>query len=451
LTDAQSRPSLSAVLGNRNFLMLWLAQALSQTAQNAIWFGLMVVVEEQTQSTTHMSIVVLTSVIPSVLLGIIAGVFVDRMNKKSVLIATNALRAVAVIAFLFYGSALWVVYLVNFVFCCISQFFAPAEAALIPQLVPRRQLITANSFFNVTLTLSQLVGLVILGPPIVKLFGAQTLFISISVVFAICTILVSFLPKGETPKNSVSSLESDKLVNQLWVEVKEGWDFITADRTTSSAMVNLATMSCLMLVMATLAPRYVVAVLGIPADNSVFVLAPAGLGVLLGTTLLPRLTHRFHKRSLMNTGVTVMGIGLFLMGMLDTISHLVPTALSSAIGLAQQPAAVGLIPALLLLAIVFGLQYSFVTIPAQTLLMERAPVSTRGRVFAVQIMLGNVASIFPLLFVGGLSDVFGIRLVIALVGMVTFVFGLMSVRRARAGVSASVNSHSSKSQPSSSP
>lgn len=416
------------MLQNRNFLMLWVAQALSQTAQNAIWFALLVVVEETTQSTTQMSVAVLTSILPSVMLGIIAGVFVDRMNKKTVLLVTNLLRAVTVLGYLLYSSALWLVFAVNFVFCCISQFFAPAEASTIPQLVPRRQLITANGLFNLTFTGSQLAGLVILGPPIIKFFGAQTLFLLVAAVYVVCSLLVYLLPKGEQPANPLSTLHRDTLVAQIWTEVKEGWNFITTDKGTSFAMVNLTLMSCLMLVMATLAPRYMVAVLQVRADDSVYILAPAGLGVLLGTSLLGRLSQRFSKQSLVNAGLVSMGLGLVLMGLIEGIARRVPDVLARGLGLIDQPIGIGLIPAVMVLAVFFGLQYAFVTVPAQTILMERAPVDSRGRIFAVQIMLGNLASVVPLLFVGGLADLFGIRQVIALVGVITAAVGLLSVR-----------------------
>lgn len=431
MSQTEAHPSVVSVLSNRHFLLLWTAQALSQTAQNAIWFGLMVVVEETTKSTTQMSIAVLSSILPSVLLGIVAGVFVDRTNKKQVLIVTNLLRAVAVLAFLFYNSALALVFVVNFLFCSISQFFGPAEASTIPQLVPRRQLITANSLFNLTFTASQLAGMVILAPPLIKFFGAPALFILTSAMFVVCSVLVSLLPSGEQPTNPLSTLRRETLFSQIWCEVKEGWSFVTTDRGTSVAMANLTLMSCLMLLMAMLAPRYVVGVLQIRAEDSVYVLAPAGLGVLVGTSLLGRLSLRFEKQRLVQFGLLAMGAGLFAMAWLDEIAYRVPDVLARAIGLLHLPIGVGLIPAVMLLMVFFGIEYAFVTVPAQTILMERAPVDSRGRIFAVQLMLGNVATIVPLLFIGGMADLFGIRQVIALVGISTAVLGWLTMRYGR--------------------
>src|SRR5215216_3055829 len=63
---------------NRHFLILWLAQAISQTAQNAIWYGIVVLVQQRSHSSTQLSIAVLTLIIPSVVFGVLAGVYVDR-------------------------------------------------------------------------------------------------------------------------------------------------------------------------------------------------------------------------------------------------------------------------------------------------------------------------------------------------------------------------------------
>src|SRR5579864_2682680 len=81
-----------SVWRNRHFLLLWLAQAISQTAQNAIWYGIVVLVQQRSNSSTQLSVAVLTLIIPSVIFGVLAGVYVDRWDKRTVLIGTNLLR-----------------------------------------------------------------------------------------------------------------------------------------------------------------------------------------------------------------------------------------------------------------------------------------------------------------------------------------------------------------------
>ena len=97
--DGVSTSSQQSIWRNRNFLLLWLAQAISQTAQNAIWFGIVVLVQRVSNSSTQLSLAVLTLIIPSVVFGVLAGVYVDRWDKRTVLIATNLIRGA--IAFLY--------------------------------------------------------------------------------------------------------------------------------------------------------------------------------------------------------------------------------------------------------------------------------------------------------------------------------------------------------------
>src|SRR5690349_3871475 len=98
---------------NRDFMLLWAAQAIGQTAQNAVNYGLLVLVQKSTASATHMSVVVLTIVVPSVIFGLVAGAYVDRRDKRLVLIGTNVLRAGLMPIYVLMPDWLWVLYAVN--------------------------------------------------------------------------------------------------------------------------------------------------------------------------------------------------------------------------------------------------------------------------------------------------------------------------------------------------
>src|SRR5579859_4883882 len=138
------------VLRNRNFMALWAAQLLSQIAQNIINFAVLVKVEDLSHSTTQIAVTIVSFTLPAVLFGPVAGVFVDRIDKKMILVWTNGLRAVATLGFVFLGGSLPVIYGILFVSSTINQLFSPAEGASIPMLVKRDQLLSAMSLFNVT-------------------------------------------------------------------------------------------------------------------------------------------------------------------------------------------------------------------------------------------------------------------------------------------------------------
>ena len=150
--EAKDAFSDRAIWRNGQFVRLWIAQAISQTAQNAIWYGIMVLVQTRSNSSAHMSVAVMTLILPSVVFGLVAGAYVDRRDKRWVLIGTNVLRAVIMLGYVVFTDLLALVYITNFVFSTIGQFFAPAEAAMIPAIVERRRLIQANSLFHLTFT-----------------------------------------------------------------------------------------------------------------------------------------------------------------------------------------------------------------------------------------------------------------------------------------------------------
>src|SRR5690242_15657677 len=90
----------ASIFRNRNFLFLWTSQAITQTAQNAIFYGLIIFIEAQFQSTSLTGLLILSTIIPSILFGIAAGVYVDRTSKKNVLVISNLLRGLAALAYL---------------------------------------------------------------------------------------------------------------------------------------------------------------------------------------------------------------------------------------------------------------------------------------------------------------------------------------------------------------
>src|SRR2546430_9790048 len=165
---------------NKNFLRLWLAQLISMTILFASNYGLLVLIEEVTGSTTLVGLAIISFSLPALLLGAPAGVYVDRMNKRRVLWGSNCLRAIATFAFvislLTNRHQLIPVYLLTFLISCIGQFFTPAEGSSIPKLVIEAELVPALSLFNITLTLSQAFGFILFAPLVLSFLPPFKIF-----------------------------------------------------------------------------------------------------------------------------------------------------------------------------------------------------------------------------------------------------------------------------------
>ena len=175
------------VLRNQAFLRLWVVQALSQTAQNMINFALLILVrqivetQQLTQANTAISLLVLAFSSPAVLFSAVAGVVVERNDKRTVMVISNGLRAVGVLGFLALDPSwpplltLAALYIITFFLGTVGQFFGPAQAAAIPAIVNPRELLSANALFNLTFTGSQILGFAALGPIAIKLLGVEVI------------------------------------------------------------------------------------------------------------------------------------------------------------------------------------------------------------------------------------------------------------------------------------
>jgi MFS family permease len=265
--------SFAAVVRNRDFFTLWMAQIISQTAQNGIHFVQIVLIETLTRSTAHMAIVILSFSLPAVLLSSVAGIAVDRLSNKLVMLASNAIRVLTVATYIVVldrlegWTLLMVIYAVTFVSSAIGQFFAPAEATTIPLLVGEERLLTANALFNLTLIGTQVVGLVIVAPLTVKVLGMKGAFATVALMYLIASALISRIPR-DNPKLVVESGAS--MLKTVWEELREGWRYVASKRSILVALSQLTMTTTLLLMMAMIAPGYATRVLGMQPEDAIF-------------------------------------------------------------------------------------------------------------------------------------------------------------------------------------
>ena len=427
----ESPQGFSTVLKNRSFLFLWLAQALSQTAFNATIYVLLVRVEETTGSSTALGLLILSFILPSVLIGVAAGVFVDRWEKQRVLLITNLLRAIIVATFVLYSHSFVLVLLINLAYSVVSQFFLPAEISSIPVIVPRDQLILANGLFNLTLGGAQLAGFVIMGPILIKSLGTVPLFLGLAGVYVVCAGLVSRIVMTEPKLQARGIAIAAGMVRPVLNELREGWRLLAQDSAVSLSILHLTLMNALILIIGMLAPGYVSRVLGIQADDAVYIMAPAGVGMLAGIATLPLLASRWPKDIIANVGIFTTASVFFLLGVVGQLGHLPGAGLLPGFGLVQPPAEFWMILGVMVLALVLGYGYALVVASAQTLVQQRTPEELRGRVFATQFAFANAVAVVPLMFLGSLADLVGVSEVTLLGGLLMFVAGAFSASHTR--------------------
>jgi MFS family permease len=426
------RAGYGVVLRNRFFLLIWAAQLLSQTAQNVVNFALVVEVERLTHSSTNVSWVIVAFSLPALLLGPSAGVFVERTSKRGVLLWTNILRAALMLAFVLLPQPLEGIYAVTFFASVISQFFLPAEGAIIPLLVKRSELLTATSLFNLTFTGAQIAGFVVIGPTLYKLFGSQVVFVGVVAMYVLAAACVWSLPRHEKVQSSIRDAARRALsLGHVWGDMLEAGRFLRHTSGVSLAIGHLTLATGLLMTLATLGPGFVARVLELGAEDTGYVLAPAGLGMIGATTLLGQFAVHADRRRLAGLGLVAMGVSLAALAGVRPFFELFQAELGS-----RGPAGLQLSDTILYLALVsvvtlsLGVEFSLVTIPAQTVISEATDDAIRGRVFALLFMLTGSVSAAPTVVVGVLADQVGIMQMLFALAVAVALAGAWGLRPA---------------------
>ena len=126
------------VLRIRDYRRLLGGQAISDIGDGITLLLVLLVINDITGSPLALALMAIAEAIPAFTIGLIAGVYVDRWNRRTVMLAADLLRAVVVIGFAFAAAAelIPVLYVLGFVQASVSTFFRPARGALLPRLVP---------------------------------------------------------------------------------------------------------------------------------------------------------------------------------------------------------------------------------------------------------------------------------------------------------------------------
>ena len=183
-----------ALLRQRNYSLLWSSQLISQIGNWALLAALPFFVFELTGSVLATGIMFLVEVIPPILLGSLAGVFVDRWDRRWTMIGANLFRGLLLLLLLVFRSPeqVWIVYVVAFLSSIANLFFGPANNAILPELVREDELVTANSLDALGENVARIIGpavggvlLAAIGMAAVALIDVATYVIGAGLIFLI--------------------------------------------------------------------------------------------------------------------------------------------------------------------------------------------------------------------------------------------------------------------------
>lgn len=422
-----SARSYSALFKNRDFCMLWLAQIFSQFADRIIFVVFVTIIainfDPSGKSTTLQSWLYIAFTIPAILLTAFAGVFIDIWNKKYVMIITNIMRGCIILLLPFLDKTLISLYVLAFLMSSVTQFFVPAEAAIIPSVANKYQLLTANSLFTTTMMASLIFGFA-LGDPMINICGIDYVHYGISLFFfvaAFCLIFVRYKPSAKHLNTEVT----------FFKDLKEGFAYIKETPVVRSAMLKLAGLFSVIIMLSImsigLSQKYLYPTNpAMGAQKFAYIVVFCGIGMMIGAFLIGHAFRKTEKHLLVYSGIFICGVGLFMFAMLQFVPQVnvlhFHTKSLFILYLEQFDLTYPMLYSYVT-ATVIGISTAFIAIPTQTILHTEVAPNVRGKVFGILFTLLSTASTLPVLITAWGAELIGVANVILVIAIPILLFG----------------------------
>jgi MFS family permease len=392
MTAAAASLGARAVLRIPDYRRLFVAQAISDVGDGLTLLTLLLVVNQLTHSTAALAIMSIAIALPPVTIGLVAGAYADRLDRRRIMLVSDSLRSVLVLGFVATATLanLPFLYVLAFVQASIGTFFSPARSALIPRVVPSEGLLAANSMSQISRVIATLVGTGLAGL-ILGVTGQVWPSFVIDALTFLASVAIVLGVNREIGKPDPAAADSHGTIGS---SVGDGLRAIGRSRTLLATVVGLS-----------------VAMLGMGAINVLFV--PFLLNVLHETPAWSGPLEGAQTLSMILAGGLVAALASRLKATTILTASLVGVAL--VVGLFALAPNVWVLMVLLFAAgwFVTPLQAS-----ATTLFQTSAPDAVRGRVFAAVQACMSTTTIISTAAAGVLADLMGVRVVVGLGGIV---------------------------------
>lgn len=387
---------MGAVLRIAMMRRLWYAQTISVFGDFLALFAVISVLtfrlHANAQQVTGLQIAYL---LPIALLGVLAGVFVDRWPLKPTMVGSDVTRA-GLVLLLFVANQLWQFYAILAAISVVSSFFSPAQGVAIRSAVPLHGLRSANALIQ-----QVMFGMRILGPAaaafLVASFGPKSCYLADSASFvgsALLILSVPFVQAINANAPVAPSPSTSSAIGRVWQDAKQGLSFIFHHA--GLLFVTMALASG-MFVLGCFGPLIAVYVReDLHAATRIFGIASAliGVGMLVGTNLVGTFAKRLKDEFLVFLGLGGIALGLVF---LSVFALIWTTFLGD---------------------FLIGFAVAGIVIPAQTMMQQETPPAMMGRIGSAFMSLIFTAQIAGLVLSGFLAKEFGIRHVFGLCAIV---------------------------------
>ncbi|MGZ8438750.1 MAG: MFS transporter, partial [Candidatus Limnocylindrales bacterium] len=400
------------VLRIPDFRRLWIAQGISDVGDGLTLLTLMLLVNQLTGSTLALAAVSIALAIPPLTIGIVAGTYVDRWDRRTIMIVSDSLRAIVVLGFILVGRAELVplLFVLAFVQATIGTFFSPARGALIPRVVPAEGLLAANSIGQATRVIAAVVGSALAGL-IVGVAGVTwPAFVLDAASFGVSVLLVLGVSRSVGKPSDAERVAA----SGVGASVVEGLRMIGHSRVLTTTLLALAV---------TMLGLGAVNVLFLPLIVNVLRVSPVWLGaveiaqsasMILAAGLVAVLASRLRPSTIITVGILAVGIAIGLVGATTHIAQV------------------------LVLLFVIGWFVTPLQAAVVTIFQTGVPDAGRGRAMATLQAAMSGTSVASMALAGVFGDLIGIRTVFLLGGGVVVAGGLAAVVLYRGAGSAAI-------------
>ncbi len=386
---------LRELLKIKDFRYLWTAQIVSDFGDSLTSLTLLILIQRLTGSTVALAGLLISITLPALIIGTVAGVYVDRFDRKRLMVLSDILRAIVVLMFLFARSEALVpvIYALAFTQSAVGTLFRPARSAFLPAIVGEEKLLAANSVSQTSMVLFNVVGTATAGliAAVSETLGAA--FVLDSVTFIVSALLVSRIATSGVPEKAAG--------DKVWAEMMSGFKVMLGSRHLRGVIISL---TVLMLGMGAVNVLMVPFLLDDLAVSEAFFGAIEGAqvaGMVISGAGVAIMASRLKPSSLISVGLIGIGVSIGLIGGIDIIWQLMIVLFL--VGLFVGPAQAGM------------------STLSQTLVED----SMRGRVGGVLNALISAATVVSMGLAGVAAATIGTRNVFLTAGALAIVAGLM--------------------------
>lgn len=390
-----TRPASSNPLQHKGFRNLWLAQSISDFGDGLTGLALLIMVNQLTGSTAALATMAIVLAIPQVTLGLVAGVYVDRLERKKIMLVSDSVRALLVLGFVLVDSVehLWVLYVLAFLQSAVGTFFGPARGAVIAQLLPKEALLAANSITQTSRIIAGMLGASAAGVLIgsFKVYWPAFALDATTFIFSFLLVLLVQVPRLE----GGGQAQARSVLESLWEGLRTiGHSRILRGTLTGAGVMMLGLGAVNILFIPLLTND-----LKVPTTLFGLVQAAQTAGMILAGGTVALLASRFKSTHMVSTGLMGMGLMVGLIAGVGQLWHVL--VLLFFIGLLGAPVQAGI----------------------GTLVQTSVDDHSRGRVGAALGAVIGSANLVSMALAGVLAAWIGVREVFVVAGILAVVAG----------------------------